>query len=265
MAKLREEAADARRDPAMLAAFKALRLNLGVDDVESSLLLSAELWEELASESPEADGLARWGVDLGGSAASSAVAAFWPATGLLRAVAAFPSLPPLGERGLRDGVGGLYSECERRGEVICVGEHAVSYRALLAEALARFGPPAMVSADRWRLADLQDAMNAVGMRGVTIEPRGQGYRDGGEDVRHFRRGVRGAARPPGAKRVPRVGGGRGPHLSDPAGNHKLAKASEGGRRMRARDDSAAASILAVSAAERHPVRVTSGVYLGLVG
>ena len=35
-------------------------------------------------------------------------------------------------------------------------------------------------------------------------------------------------------------------VSDPAGNAKLAKHTEGGRRSRARDDAAAASILAVS-------------------
>ena len=38
------------------------------------------------------------------------------------------------------------------------------------------------------------------------------------------------------------------HLSDPAGNSKLAKGSEGGRRLRARDDAAAAAILAVGLA-----------------
>ena len=35
-------------------------------------------------------------------------------------------------------------------------------------------------------------------------------------------------------------------VSDAAGNEKLCKGSEGGRRMRARDDAAAAAILAVA-------------------
>ena len=35
-------------------------------------------------------------------------------------------------------------------------------------------------------------------------------------------------------------------VSDPAGNAKLAKASQGGRRLRARDDAACAAILAVA-------------------
>ena len=41
-------------------------------------------------------------------------------------------------------------------------------------------------------------------------------------------------------------------ITDPAGNSKLAKGTEGGRRLRARDDAAAAAILAVGLAERQP-------------
>ena len=37
-------------------------------------------------------------------------------------------------------------------------------------------------------------------------------------------------------------------IADPAGNEKLAKSSEGGRRSRARDDAAATAILAVAGA-----------------
>ena len=52
-------------------------------------------------------------------------------------------------------------------------------------------------------------------------------------------------------------------VSDPAGNEKLSKTSEGGRRFRAKDDAVAAAILAVSAGVRHerprPARVYRGV------
>ena len=43
-------------------------------------------------------------------------------------------------------------------------------------------------------------------------------------------------------------------ISDPAGNAKLAKGPQGGRRLRARDDAAAAAVLAVSAGVRQPAR-----------
>ena len=267
LAKYREEARLARQDPAHAAAFGALRLNLGTEDTEAQVLIEASLWDELVGLGPESPDSARsgvWGVDLGGSAASSAVACFEPATGSLRALAAFPELPPLTERGLRDGVGRLYSDCARRGELLTVGEHAVSYPALLAEARARFGAPSMIAADRWKAADLLDAMSKSGLRGVPVDWRGQGYRDGGEDVRHFRRAcLERRVRP--VKNVflaSAVGAAR--TVTDTAANSKLAKGSEGGRRVRARDDAAAASILAVSLAERHPPRQSSGAYLGVV-
>ena len=59
----------------------------------------------------ERAGRPTWGTDLGTSAAQSAIAAYWPASGPLEAVAAFPEEPSLAERGLRDGVGRLYVGC----------------------------------------------------------------------------------------------------------------------------------------------------------
>ena len=50
-------------------------------------------------------------------------------------------------------------------------------------------------------------------------------------------------------------------VMDPAGNSKLSKNAEGGRRVNARDDAAAAAILAVALATRQPVG-GSGGYLG---
>ena len=258
----------AKLDPAHLAAFRALRLNLGTDDTEASVLIEADLWEALAAESPGAglDGAVApiWGVDLGGTAASSAVAAYWPDTGALRGVAAFPSEPPLGERGIRDGVGRLYLDCARRGELLELGGAAVPVAALMAEALARFGKPRLVACDRWREGELRDALRAVGLGRVPVELRGQGYKDGGEDVRAFRRACLEHRVRPERSVFMASAMGVARTVSDPSGNHKLAKGSEGGRRVRARDDAAAAAILAVGAAERIPAQ-SAGAYLGLVG
>ena len=191
-----------------------------------------------------------WGCDLGTSAAMSAIAAFWPETGRLESVAAFPHDPPLSERGLRDGVGGLYQQCSERGELIQTGQRAVALPGLLREALDRFGRPARIVADRWREAELRDALDAAGVPLAALEIRGQGFKDGAEDVRGFRRAVLEGKVTPARTLLLRYAVGEARVTTDPAGNSKLAKSSEGGRRARARDDAAAAAILAVAAGTR---------------
>ena len=91
-----------------------------------------------------------------------------------------------------------------------------------------------------------------------------GYKDGAADVRSFRRAcLEGRVTPlPSLLLASAIGEAR--TLSDPAGNSKLAKGSEGGRRLRARDDAAAAAILAVGLAARQPKRRTS-INRGLAG
>jgi len=261
LAKLREEAPAARVDPGTLAAFEALRLNTGTADTEVSTLLDAGLWERLTGDA-EVDGRPVWGCDLGTTAAQSAVAAFFPTTGRLAALAAFPSEPTLEERGLRDGVGRLYRECADRGELLTLGGAAVDVGALMAAALAAFGRPSAVVADRWREGELRDALKAAGVR-ATLELRGMGYRDGGADVREFRRGCAEGRVTPAPSLLLTHAMAEARCVSDPAGNAKLAKASEGGRRHRARDDAAAAAILAVAAglrrARTRPRRLYHGV------
>ena len=251
LSAIRNEANQAKADPALLAGFEALRLNLGTDDVAVSTLLSAGLWQTIEGEAERA-GPCVWGVDLGTSAAQSAVAAYWPETGRLECVAAFPAEPSLAVRGLRDGVGNLYVECARRGELITVGGRAVDVGCLLQEALGRFGKPSRVVADRWREAELRDALAASGVPPAAFEARGMGYRDGAEDVRGFRRACADGRVAPVPLLLLRSAMAEARTVSDPTGNAKLSKGSQGGRRLRARDDAAAAAILAVAVGVRQP-------------
>ena len=251
LAAIRNEAEQARRDPALLASFEALRLNLGTADTEVATLLSAGLWPSIEGEAAS-DGPCVWGIDLGTSAAQSAIAAFWPATGRLECVAAFPHDPPLAERGLRDGVGGLYVECARRGELLNLGRHTVDVKALLQTALERLGRPSRVVADRWREAELRDALEGAGVPPAAFSARGQGFKDGAEDVRSFRRACADGRVTPVPSLLLRSAMAEARTISDPAGNAKLSKGSQGGRRLRARDDAAAAAILAVAAGVRQP-------------
>ena len=161
-AAIRDEAKLARIDPAMLAAFRALRLNLGTSDVEVQVLIDAALWascERVATR----PGPMVWGIDLGTSQAQSAIAAFWPQTGALSCLAAFPEQPSLEERGLRDGCGRLYRDCADRGELLTLGQRATDVGALMRAGMERFGRPDLVVADRWREAELRDALEAAGV------------------------------------------------------------------------------------------------------
>ena len=264
-AAIRVEAGQARQDPGLLAAFEALRLNLGTEDAAVSTLLDAGLWRAIEGTA-EMDGPAVWGVDLGATAAQSAVAAYWPQTGALASLAAFPSEPSLAERGLRDGVGSLYVECARRGELLTLGRHTVDVAALLQAALERFGRPSRIVADRWREGDLREALDNAGVPLAVLEFRGMGFRDGAEDVRGFRKACADRRVIPAPSLLLRSAMAEARTVSDPAGNAKLSKGSQGGRRLRARDDSAAAAILAVAAGVRHPVETRRRWrYRGMIG
>ena len=101
---------------------------------------------------------------------------------------------------------------------------------------------------------------------ASFETRGMGYRDGAEDVRQFRRACAEGKVAPSPSLLLRSAMAEARTISDPAGNAKLCKGSEGGRRMRAKDDASAAAILAVSAGVRAGLHLAprDGVYLGMV-
>ncbi|MCY3701497.1 MAG: terminase large subunit [Rhodospirillales bacterium] len=258
---IRREAKSARKDESLLAQFRALRLNQGVADTVVNMLLEADLWKSIEGEA-ERSGPCIFGVDLGTTQAQSAIAGFWPETGRLEAVAAFPHEPSLEDRGHADGVGNLYRLCADRGELVRSGGRAVNVAELVEVAVDRFGRPASVSADRWRAGELADALQAAGIN-PAFDARGQGFKDGGEDVRSFRRACADGRVTPVPSLLLRSAMAGARTVSDPAGNSKLAKGSEGGRRLRARDDAVAASVLAVSSGVRQADRPAGGGYLGL--
>ena len=81
---LRAEARIARNDVQELAAFRALGLNQGTSDTQQSFLIDPDAWKEAeVVELPPAKGRYSLGLDLGGVAAFSAAAAYWPDTGRL--------------------------------------------------------------------------------------------------------------------------------------------------------------------------------------
>ena len=269
-ARIRQEITDAKIDPDSLASFKALRLNQGVSDVARSVLVDADAWARAEGiEWRGRSGGYVLGLDLGTSAAMSAAAAYWRG-GSLDAVACFPEVPSLRERGLSDGVGNRYRHMFERGELLLGGRRVADIGALLDEVLSRWGRPEAIVVDRWREAELRQHLEALRFPMAAVVTRGQGYKDGGQDVRDFRSAILGGYVRPRESLLLRSAMAEARTVSDPAGNAKLAKGSQGGRRTRARDDAAAAAILAVSAGYRQwhqgPERVRAGgAYIGRVG
>ena len=249
--QIEREAKDAQHDPDSLASFKSLRLNMGVADVSTAFLIEADAWAR-AEQLPAPDPISTsyvLGVDLGTSAAMSACAAYFQDT-RLEALACFPEVPDLDARGLHDGVGPLYQRMKDRGELIIAGRRVSDVKVLLEEALDRWGRPVAIVCDRWREAELRQYLEALHFPMADLILRGQGYKDGGEDVRDFRAACLSGAVRPSQSLLLRSAFSEAVTVSDPAGNAKLAKNVEGGRRSRARDDAASASVLAVGEGSR---------------
>ena len=262
---IRQEANRAKRDSSALARFKALRLNLGVSDTIESVLLDADTWLSIEREAPERAGPFVLGLDLGTSAAMSAAAAYWPNSGALDCFAVFPETPTLQERGRQDGVDRLYIQCAERGELLQAGAKVSDIGALLQEVRERWGDPGAIVIDRWREAELRQALAAARFPRRRLVVRGMGYKDSGADVREFRRACIDDQVYPSRSLLLRSAMSGARVQTDPAGNAKLAKGGEG-RRTRARDDAAAAAILAVAEGRRRakkgqdaPAPVTSAL------
>ena len=242
---IEKEAKEAKRDPLSLASFESLRLNLGTSDTAQSVLLRPEDWSRAEGEG-ETRGRYSLGLDLGQNAAMSGASAFFIESGYLDGFCVFPELPSLQKRGLADGVGRLYVDLAREGDLMIAGKRVSDIRALLGECLSRWGKPESVSCDRWRRAELEQELEAVRFPQVPLICRGQGFKDGAEDVRVFRRALLDGQVTPKRSLLFRSAMSEARTITDVAGNSKLAKRCEGGRRGNARDDLAAAAILAVS-------------------
>ena len=231
-----------------MASFESLRLNLGTADTSQEVLISAGLWREIEGNASMV-GPAVWGVDLGASAAQSAIGAYWPESGALAVVGAFPEMPSLEKRGHRDGVAGLYRQCWREGSLIVTGKRTVDIAGLVTVALERCGPPTVVASDRWRRAELADALDAPRVPPGVLELQGMGYRDGGEDLRQFVRACAEGSVIRARSLLLRSAMSVARTTTDPAGNRKISKT-----RHQARDDAAVAAVLEVSAGVRWTAR-----------
>ena len=234
------------RGGSALSSFRNLNRNERVASDDRSVLLTFDEWvacEVSPDDLPERDGPVILGIDLGGSRSMSAAALYWPETGRLECVGAFPSNPNLADRGQADGVSGRYVEMADRGELSVLGENTVPPGLWLSEIvkLADGADISCIVGDRFRHAEFSEAMQSAGLDRVPFIWRGFGWKDGSEDIERFRRALFDGEILTTPSLLLRSAFSDAITLVDPANNHKLAKARSLGR-----IDAAAAAVLAVA-------------------
>lgn len=178
---LRREFDEAKRDDRAKARFLSYRLNVPTAD-QHSVLLTVDEWKRcLARAVPERRGRPVVGVDLGGGRAWSAATALWP-SGRCEAIAIAPGVPSLADQEKRDKVArGTYHKLAAAGVLTTDGDRRVPRVSALVERIMPWRPSS-VTCDRFRLAELQDAVRGR----VLIRPRVQRWSEASEDVRALR-------------------------------------------------------------------------------
>ena len=239
------------RGGAALSRFRLFNRNERVAGEPRGQLLTVDEWLSAETDAlPPREGPVIVGVDLGGSSSMSAAALYWRETGRLEAVGAFGAVPTLAARGEGDGVGRRYVEMAERGELVTLGEKVVPAPAFLSAVMRRLDGLAVEAliADRYRQAEFEEAMAAAGIAAPVVW-RGQGFRDGAEDVERFRAAVFDGRVSVAPSLLLRSAFADAVTISDPAGNAKLAKGRSLGR-----IDAAAAAVLAVGEGARRRAR-----------
>ena len=238
------------RGGSALSSFRNLNRNERVSTEDRSLLVTVDEWmaaEVSPEDLPPREGPCVLGADLGGSRSMSAGALYWPQTGRLEVLGAFPCKPSLADRGAADGVSGRYVEMEERGELKTMGDTTVPVGRWLADVVAMSGGQgiACICGDRFRHAEFVEAMRAAGLERVPFIWRGFGWKDGSEDIERFRRALFEGQIKTAPSLLLRSAFADAVTLVDPAGNHKLAK-----NRSLGRIDAAAAALVAVAEGQR---------------
>ena len=244
--KLLEERDQARDDSRLKARFLSFRLNIPSAD-ESAILLTVDDWK-LATARPVGlpAGKPIVGIDLGSGRAWSAAVAVWQ-SGRIEAMALSPGIPDLDEQEKRDLVPrGVYRKLVANGSLrLAEGLRVPSPTQLFEWICDRWGVPVKIVCDRFRLGELQDAVKGT----CPVEGRVTRWSDAAADIRSLRKGVRdGPLSIDEGSRALLIASLSVAYIkSDDQGNTRLAKL---GKDNKARDDVAAALLLAAGAFER---------------
>ena len=245
--QLREERDLALEDSRLAARFQSFRLNLPSAD-EASVLVPVEDWQgTLARPVAGPFGTPIVGIDLGGGRAWSAAVAVWR-SGRVEALALAPGVPSLEAQEKRDRQPfGTYRRLARDGTLRVSGGVRVPPVVDLVRAVGgAWGRPEVVFVDRFRLAELLDVVP-----GWQVIPRVSRWSESTFDIGALRRYC--ADGPlsiePKSRGILTASLAAARTKSDDAGNVRLSKR---GTHNQARDDAAAALVLAAGALARAP-------------
>ena len=179
---LLDERDEARRDPRLKARFCSYRLNVPSQD-ESTTLLTVEDWQNVLKRPvPAAAGRPIVGLDLGQGRAFSAACGIWR-NGRVEVLAVAPGIPSLADQEKRDRVPpGTYQRLVDSGALHVADGLRVPKPGQLVELVnERFGRPALILCDRFRLPELMDVAN-----GCRILPRASRWSEASADIRALR-------------------------------------------------------------------------------
>ena len=238
--QLLEERDAARGDTRLKARFLSYRLNIPTAD-ESAVLLTVEDFKLAAArEIAPVEGPPIVGVDLGQNRSWTAAVAIWE-TGRIEAMAIAPGIPSLEEQEKRDTVPkGTYQRLHDRGVLdLAEGLRVPEPTQLWEDIKARWGVPAAIVCDRFRYANLQDAVQGA----CYIDPRVTRWSDAVFDIRALQKGFKdGPFSVAEASRPLLIASLAAAYVkNDDQGNTRLSKRNSD---QKARDDVAAALTLA---------------------
>ena len=246
--KLKIEREEARSDERLKARFLSYRLNVPSGDT-SKMLIDVAAWKKtLAREAQPREGKPIVAIDLGSGRAWSAACALWE-NGRTEALAVAPGLPDIAAQEKRDRVPtGRYAALVRSGQLrVARALHVPPVALLWAFILDSWGAPARVICDRFRMLELTDSIG----RTCTIEPRISQWSESSFDIRALRKLVSdGPLSVADGRELLSASLGVAQVGNDSSGNFRLIKQNEN----RARDDVAAALILAAGAHARLTAR-----------
>jgi phage terminase large subunit-like protein len=202
----------------------------------------------LSREVPGADGAPFVGIDLASGRAWSAAVAMWH-SGRTEAIALAPGLPSLAEQAKRDRTPATAYQRLYDNGVLFVDEELRVQRPseLIDLVVARWGVPALVICDRFRISELLDAVDGI----CDVEPRVTRWSEASADIRAVRRMALDGplAVEPQSDDLIGFSLSKAKVENDDSGNSRMVKQK---RDNTGRDDVAMALTLAAGAIERYP-------------